>query len=251
MSGAVTMSKGASCAAPQVQPSPPPRSGTPPLQAISRAVGQVGVHGVQKAQHTHGHTQTHPDTYTRTHTGVYRHFLDGKALEEGGGVSPRGPPRKQGGSAAPPGPQGTYSPGGAVCPESVRLGWQERLDPPAPPPRSPRPPCQHGVGGLSFPGDADGCPKSRSLGVSGRKTRTEVLGKPPDPRCKQPVNPTRISKKRGANLRPPSLNLAAPGGSAPAAPHLARGCRFESLGTQPASNALGPGPSGVFCSRAS
>lgn len=213
------------------------------------------MHGVQKAQHTHKHTDTHKrtQTHTRGHTQACTGTSSmGRRSKRVEGSARAGPPRKQGGSASPPGPQGTYSPGGSVCPESVRLGWQERLDPPGPPPRSPRPPCQHGVGGgLSFPGDVDGCPKSRSLGVGGRKTRNEVLGKPPDPGCKQLVNPTRISKKRGATLRPPSLNLAAPGGSAPAAPHLARGCRFESLGTRPASNAPGPGPSGVLCSQAS
>lgn len=166
----------------------------------------------------------------------------GKAPWEGGG-SPARPPRKLGGSAPPPGLQGASSPRRRL-PGIGRLGWQERLDPLRLPPRSPRPPCRHwGGGGLSFPGDL--APKAPQLGGWDRRgTGNQVPGKFPDPGCKQLVNPTRISKKCGAT--PLSLNLEAPGGSAPGYPLLARARpRFGSLGTRAASSSLGPGSSGV------
>lgn len=156
------------------------------------------------------HTGTHP---TRTHAGVHTHLREGKALGGREGPAP-GPLGSTAGSAPPLGPQRATSPGGAGCPESSGLRWQERLHPPGRPPRSPRPP-RRPEGGAVVPGSCCLAPRGRELGAGAggaRELRERGGG------CEQFVNPTGHlrSVERPA---PPSPDLARP--RPPRAPHPA------------------------------
>ena len=123
----------------------------------------------------HGHTDASQLAHGHAHVPSY--LRCGKALGERKGSACRAPSEAR---RLPARLQGASSPGGAVCPESDPLGWQERLNPLGTPPRSVRLPHQHDVAAV-IPGRCCQSPKPGAGVVGAQESRERGHREAPRP----------------------------------------------------------------------
>lgn len=157
-----------------------------------------------------GSCSTDSPTRTRTQTGTRASATGRRSGSAERSASPA-PSEARPAQRLPRGCRERPAPGGAVCSESGRLRWQERLDP-----RSARPPRRLGEGGgVAIPPGRSRVPKAPGLWKGGWRASNEVVEKSLDPGCRAAFQPHTGIEEPCDSPATPSQDSAAVGGSAP------------------------------------